>query len=124
MQFVNRIGQREKYRQRENTGAPLFLLCAAGLHLSPGGCPLAAAVCSRQLSARCCQLSEKRDRSLACVGPCVVRWKCPPPPVCRSRESTPTPVRARRRVPLPLRDSVRSLAPSAVCEAVASWGAR
>ena len=30
------------------------LLLAAGLHLSPGGCPLAAAVCSRQLSARCC----------------------------------------------------------------------
>ena len=35
-------------------------IVAAGLHLSPGGCPLAAAVCSRQLSARCCQLSEKR----------------------------------------------------------------
>jgi hypothetical protein len=47
---------------------------AAGLHLSPGGCPLAAVVCSRQLSARCCQLSEKRGRRLACVA--VVRWKC------------------------------------------------
>ena len=45
----------------------IFYPRAAGLHLSPGGCPLAAAVCSRQLSARFCQLSEKRDCSLASV---------------------------------------------------------
>ena len=38
------------------------LLLAAGLHLSPGGCPLAAAVCSRQLL-----LSAERDRRLARV---------------------------------------------------------
>ena len=47
----------------------------SGLHLtdlSPGGCPLAAAVCSRQLSARL----------LECVGISFVRWKCAPLTPC------------------------------------------